>query len=94
MEGRTTRCIECGGLVDSLNEDEQGAPCPACADRLLETLPGVFHRPWMESWSPRDEGAAEESFAEEAEDVEPEGGVADESPAWGRHDDEEPDQPA
>ena len=58
MDTRTTRCIECGGLVDSLNEDEHGASCPACADRLLETLPGVFHRPWMEPW-PRNQDADE-----------------------------------
>ncbi len=41
-------CIECGGPVNALNEDESGAPCPACAERLLETLPGVFHAPWGE----------------------------------------------
>lgn len=43
-----TRCIECGGTVDSLNVDEEGVPCPACAQRLLETVPGVFHTPWNE----------------------------------------------
>lgn len=48
MSEITPRCIECGGPVDSLNEDEEGAPCPACAERLLETLPGVFHSPWGE----------------------------------------------
>ena len=46
MSGTDTRCIECGGTVGSLNEDEEGVPCPACAERLLETLPGVFHSPW------------------------------------------------
>ncbi|MEL6907908.1 MAG: hypothetical protein AAFP22_21045, partial [Planctomycetota bacterium] len=30
----------------ALNEDEDGVPCAACAERLLETLPGVFHTPW------------------------------------------------
>ena len=39
-------CIECGGPTNELNEDESGAPCPACSERLLETLPGVFHAPW------------------------------------------------
>ena len=41
-------CIECGGPVNALNEDESGSACPACAERLLETLPGVFHAPWGE----------------------------------------------
>ncbi|MEM9800974.1 MAG: hypothetical protein AAGA20_11660 [Planctomycetota bacterium] len=72
MEGRTTRCIECGGFVDSLNEDENGNPCPYCAERLLETLPGIFHRPWMHPWDAS--GSAEdvevdEFLAEEPGDV-------------------------
>ena len=46
MSDSVTRCIDCGGLVDSLNEDEDGVPCPSCAERLLESLPGVFHSPW------------------------------------------------
>ena len=46
MEHPETRCIECGGVVGSLNEDENGVPCPVCAERLLETLPGVFHASW------------------------------------------------
>ena len=50
----STRCIECGGSVGALNEDEEGVPCPACAERLLETLPGVFHTPWAGA---RDGGA-------------------------------------
>ena len=41
MENPETRCIECGGSVHSLNEDEVGEPCVACAERLLETLPGI-----------------------------------------------------
>lgn len=44
-----TRCIECGGEVDQLNEDAEGVPCPACAERLLETLPGLFHEPWSDA---------------------------------------------
>ena len=47
MENPETRCIECGGAVHSLNEDEAGAPSVACAERLLETLPGIFHSPWV-----------------------------------------------
>ncbi|MEM8713174.1 MAG: hypothetical protein AAGG01_19695, partial [Planctomycetota bacterium] len=46
MTQPTTVCIECGGPANALNEDESGDPCPACAERLLETLPGVFHSPW------------------------------------------------
>ena len=49
MEHHETRCIECGGVVGSLNEDEDGEPCPVCAERLLETLPGIFHAPWTEA---------------------------------------------
>ncbi len=49
MTDAKTRCIECGGFVGSLNEDEDGIPCSACAERLLETLPGVFHQPWSET---------------------------------------------
>ncbi len=46
MSNGTPVCIECGGSVNALNEDENGDPCRACAERLLETLPGVFHAPW------------------------------------------------
>ena len=46
MNDSFPRCIECGGTVDSLNEDEEGVPCPACAERLFEAVPGVFHTPW------------------------------------------------
>ena len=48
MSDSFPRCIECGGTVDSLNEDDDGVPCPACAERWLETAPGVFHTPWNE----------------------------------------------
>lgn len=60
-----TRCIECGGAADQLNEDEEGAPCPACAERLLETLPGVFHAPWSEDAA---EAAVDDDTSERAAD--------------------------
>lgn len=41
-----TRCFRCGGPANQLNELEEGQNCPACAERLLETLQGVFHAPW------------------------------------------------
>lgn len=43
--------------MGSLNEDEEGVPCPVCAERLLETLPGVFHAPWGERRSDETEAA-------------------------------------
>ena len=58
MDGSATRCIECGGVVGSLNEDDEGVPCPVCAERLLETLPGIFHSPW--GAAPARDGAPEE----------------------------------
>lgn len=71
MEHPETRCIECGGVVGSLNEDENGVPCPACAERLLETLPGVFHAPWVATGATaevegRDGSAPEPLESEEA----------------------------
>ena len=91
MDAPPTRCIECGGFVDSLNEDEEGTPCPACAERLLETLPGVFHRPWMEPWAPREDAELDDEFADVLEDE------RDEAPP-SRGDDEDslrgPDRPA
>lgn len=50
--------------MNSLNEDESGAPCAACAERLLENLPGVFHSPWGTS------SAAEAAAEPEASEVE------------------------
>ena len=58
-------CIECGGPTNELNEDEDGVPCPACSERLLESLPGVFHSPWGHGIAP--EEAAEESSTDMAE---------------------------
>lgn len=91
MEGRTTRCIECGGFVDSLNEDDDGEPCNACADRLLDTLPGVFHRPWMESWPAKDGAEADDLFADETDGEPSEEQERDPAETAARID---PDQPA
>ncbi len=69
MENPETRCIECGGAVHSLNEDESGAPCVACAERLLETLPGVFHSPWVTARDMEPSGLAPEpAMDSEAQD--------------------------
>jgi len=48
-ESGNTRCFDCGGAADQLNEDADGVPCPSCAVRLLETLPGLFHAPWSDA---------------------------------------------
>ena len=37
-----SRCFTCGGAADALNEIAEGENCPACAERLLEDLPGIF----------------------------------------------------
>ena len=90
MSDPVTRCIECGGFVDSLNEDEDGVPCPACSERLLETLPGIFHSAWAHA----DEEELEECEVEIAEQMESEAGPA---PEWRRVKDDivlGPDQPA
>jgi hypothetical protein len=47
-------CFQCGQPVAEegpsgaplLNEVEEGVPCSACAERLLEQLPPIFHTPW------------------------------------------------
>lgn len=65
-----TRCIECGGVVGSLNEDEDGLPCPVCAERLLETLPGIFHAPWVEADAAAGEEALDEAGSEPLESEE------------------------
>ena len=51
-------CFHCGNPVGdppTLNELGEGGNCPACAERLLETLPPIFHEPWV---SPSYEEAA------------------------------------
>ena len=47
----TISCFHCGNPVGDpprLNELEEGDNCPACAERLLETLPPIFHTSWEE----------------------------------------------
>ncbi len=41
------RCIRCSGPADELNEIEEGINCPSCAERMMESLPGIFHTPWV-----------------------------------------------
>ena len=69
MSESIPKCIECGGAVNSLNEDDEGVPCPACSERLLETLPGVFHSPWGSAPAPAE--ASEEAVGDEAASDEP-----------------------
>ena len=90
MEDQVTRCIECGGFVDSLNEDEDGVPCPACAERLLESLPGIFHSSWGEPEDLEDEvdGVEVAERTELAEAPAPRRWRADDDAPFG------PDQPA
>ena len=41
-------CFRCGrpvGEPPAINELPDGRPCPACAERLLESLPPIFHAP-------------------------------------------------
>ncbi len=46
--GQAIVCIQCGHSVGDppvLNELPDGGNCPACAERLLETLPPIFSSP-------------------------------------------------
>jgi hypothetical protein len=48
-KGKGIVCIQCGHSVGDppvLNEMPEGGNCPACAERLLETLPPIFHSPF------------------------------------------------
>lgn len=93
MENPETRCIECGGAVHSLNEDEAGEPCVACAERLLETLPGIFHSSWTTS---RDSQLEPESEADGGK-LEPGESAEQRSSDWWQVEDDiviGPDQPA
>lgn len=52
MADSNTLCFSCGQSVvevDRINRMEDGEPCPACADRLLQSmpplLPGFRHGP-------------------------------------------------
>jgi hypothetical protein len=65
-EPLTSRCFRCGGPSDELNELAEGENCPACAERLLETLQGVFHAPWGDPVA-RDE-AQPETEADDSEE--------------------------
>lgn len=41
-------CFQCGhsiGSPEKLNYMPDGEPCKACADRLLELAPPIFHAP-------------------------------------------------
>lgn len=73
-------CIECGGPTNDLNEDEQGDPCVACSERLLETLPGIFHAPWGQGAAAGAE-VEEESAPESAQDELPSAGPSRRSPS-------------
>ena len=47
-QGKGIVCIQCGHSVGDppvLNVMPEGGNCPACAERLLETLPPIFHSP-------------------------------------------------
>ena len=41
-------CFHCGQPIGHppVIHTVGGRPCPACAERLLESLPGVFHTPF------------------------------------------------
>jgi hypothetical protein len=47
-DAQPARCFRCGGPAHELNEIEEGKSCPACAERLLESVQGVFHTPWAD----------------------------------------------
>ena len=56
--------------MGSLNEDEDGLPCPVCAERLLETLPGIFHAPWVEAGAAVQEEVHDQTASEPLESEE------------------------
>lgn len=44
--------MECSHLLvgpPALRSTPEGVPCRACADRLLDAVPGIFHTPWPTS---------------------------------------------
>jgi hypothetical protein len=47
-DAQPARCFRCGGPAHELNEIEEGVNCPACAERLIESVQGVFHTPWAD----------------------------------------------
>lgn len=86
------RCFRCGGPADELNEIEEGRNCPACAERLLATLQGVFHAPWATTGV---DFSDEDGEAEQAEVEAPSrsrGGARESS--WGPRDDGNRPRPA
>ncbi|MEZ6015831.1 MAG: hypothetical protein R3F49_11995 [Planctomycetota bacterium] len=55
-EQQPPRCFRCGGPANELNEIEEGVNCPACAERLIESVQGVFHEPWdRQGFTPSEE---------------------------------------
>jgi hypothetical protein len=61
MSAHEVVCFHCGqGVGDPprLNLID-GEPCTACAERLLETLPGVFHTPFEPVGSEEEVSAVE-----------------------------------
>jgi len=63
----TPVCFRCGGPADQLNELEDDKTCPACAERLLDRIDGIFHAPWGDSERQRalTEGAVQDSDSDE-----------------------------
>lgn len=73
-EGYRIVCFHCGqtlGDPPALNTTGDGEACPVCAERLLETLPPIFHSPMpFEVEVPREGGEVPregETGAEETE---------------------------
>lgn len=68
-------CFHCGqpiGDPPRLHEVD-GEPCPACAQRLLESVPGIFHAPYetvAEAVESREADEAEGSGEYRADDYE------------------------
>ena len=61
---QTVVCFQCGQAVGdppALNELDGGAPCPACAERLLESLPSLLPPSF------RAVGESSDEFADDAE---------------------------
>ncbi len=65
-------CIQCGqpiGDPPRLNLLAEEEPCPACAERLLESLPGIFHTPYESpTEAPVDTGSGYEGSGYEPSD--------------------------
>jgi hypothetical protein len=48
FEAICMRCAKGIGNPPVLNRLPSGKPCKACADRVLDAQPGIFHAPWAE----------------------------------------------